>query len=112
RTYGRVSGPVRVSKKGKRPRGRVFPALKVEKKGSGASGRVFLRHVDKQATSANGRVIPSGVIVQQRSPANRCIECTGSEERKGIFPFCCVASRITSVRRRTKRLRSGEKPET
>jgi hypothetical protein len=110
RTDGGVSDAVKVAIKGERPIGRVFPAINVGKKGSGASGRIFFCEVKKQATGANGCVVPPGVMAAATSNQLPYCMCRLKAEER-VLSLCCIATGIATIRRRTKRLNFWQKPK-
>jgi hypothetical protein len=67
--------------------------------------------VGKERTCAGRRVEVAGRKAQERIYANRIIVDACGEVPKGEVPFRRVASWIAAVRRRTERLRVGQKPK-
>jgi len=100
-----------VVKKRERSNSVIAYARAIAQKRARTKGRILISSVGKECARTNTCTEAATAQAQERIQADSSIVCAGGETKKGILPFCGVASGITTIRRRTDRWRCLEKRE-
>ena len=106
-----AKSPPTLFKKRERSNSVIAYARAVAQKRARAKGRILISSVGKERARADTCAEAAAGQAQERIQANSSIVCASGETKKGILPFCGVASGITTIRRRTDRLRCLENRE-